>query len=187
VPIPFSDVDDLEALGAAGYLKIESSPAGANGSGLGAVGALFLVNARGEPLEFAYNRVAVPNTFLWRQADLQRHAHKKLVTSLLAICVRAPSLLLCLADELPETLFAQEVRVAVPVGWMHPPRQITDHATGEIVEEPPQVAWIPAPPDPDTSERALFERLSRHGLLFEPFERAAIGLAEAYASDTPFP
>ncbi len=85
VPIPFQDAADLEALGAAAFLKIE--PAGRVGGGessqragrgegggepnrlagpTGVRGALFLINARGEPLEFAYNRVETPSTFLWR-------------------------------------------------------------------------------------------------------------------------
>ncbi|MGH2353120.1 MAG: hypothetical protein ACRDJN_16055, partial [Chloroflexota bacterium] len=83
MPIPFRDAEDIGALGAAAFLKI-----GPTSVGSGFVGALFLMNARGEPLEFAYNRVETPDTVLWRPADLRRHAERRLVTSLLTISGR---------------------------------------------------------------------------------------------------
>ena len=94
MPIPYRDADDLNELGTAGYLKIEPSSAGS-----GYLGALFLINARGEPIEFTYNRIETPHTFLWRQADIRRHAERKLTASLLLVCPRTPQILLCLAEE----------------------------------------------------------------------------------------
>jgi len=61
MPIPYRDAEDLEDFGTAAYLKIEPIA-----SGTGYLGALFLMNARGEPVEFTYNRIDTPNTFLWR-------------------------------------------------------------------------------------------------------------------------
>ena len=129
VPIPFQDAADLEALGAAAFLKIE--PAGRVGrdgrarAGRGANrlagptgvrGALFLINARGEPLEFAYNRAARHrSTFLWRRSDLRRHAERRLAASLLTVCARTPQLLLCLAAEVGSELFCQDLRLSLPV------------------------------------------------------------------------
>src|SRR5438874_9054579 len=103
MPIPFRDAADLDALGAAAFLKIEPAPGGS-----GFMGALFLVNGRGEPLEFVYNQVATPQTFLWRQADLHRHAARKLAASLFAACAHQPRLLLCLAAEVGEEVFDQD-------------------------------------------------------------------------------
>lgn len=80
--------------GSAGFLKIERSADGAC-----CLGALFVVNPRGEPLEFAYNRVTAPRPFLWRQADLRRHVERRFTASLLSVCTHQPRLLLCLADE----------------------------------------------------------------------------------------
>ncbi|MBF8299248.1 MAG: hypothetical protein HW397_297 [Dehalococcoidia bacterium] len=58
MPIPFHDADDVSELGLAGFLKIDApKPATFHG-------ALFLTNARGEPVEFTYNRSETPNTFL---------------------------------------------------------------------------------------------------------------------------
>src|SRR3972149_2616925 len=110
MPIPFRDADDLDKLGAAGYLRIEALPAGT-----GYMGVLFLVNARGEPLEFTYNRIETPNTFLWRQQDIRRFAVRKLATSLLGTCSKVPLFIICLADEVYHELFSKEIFLSVPV------------------------------------------------------------------------
>ena len=57
MPIPYRDADDLNEVGIAGYLKIEPSSVGS-----GYLGALFLINARGEPIEFTYNRIEAPRS-----------------------------------------------------------------------------------------------------------------------------
>src|SRR6266508_1278774 len=177
MPIPFTDVDDSDDLGSAGFLKLHRS------SDYGCcLGALFVVGARGEPLEFGYNRVRVPQPYLWRQADLQRHTDRRLITSLLSVCSQRPRLLLCMASEVSTELFSQDLRVEVPVARVavHPR---VDLETGEVMEEEdarPEVAWQPGPPEDGSVERQLFEHLAVHGLLVEPFDRAAVGLQEVY-------
>ena len=181
MPIPFRDLDDVDGLGSAGFLKLERSPDGAC-----CLGALFVVNGRGEPLEFAYNRVTVPHPFLWRPEDLRRYVERRLASSLLSVCAYRPRLLLCLASEVGVSLFSQDIQVDLPVGRVGdplPPRRRVDMETGEILEEevaPEQVAWQPSPPADGSIERRLFDYLAAHGLLREPFERAALGLREAY-------
>jgi hypothetical protein len=182
VPIPFRDADELGELGAAGFLKIE--PGSTSSEHLG---ALFLIGPRGEPLEFAYNRIDTPNTFLWRQADLRRYLEHRLTASLLQICGRVPTLLLCLADEVGSELFCQDIHVSVPIGRIGDPLKATAHAgdeTPEVLSEPSDlhVFWFPGPPADDSIERRLFGRLAVHGLLLEPFERASRGLQEAYSN-----
>jgi hypothetical protein len=183
VPIPFQDPADVETLGAAGFLMLRPS-VGATGY----VGALFLINARGEPLEFAYNRVEIPNSFLWRKTDLRRHAERRLITSLFTICGRTPRLLLCQAQEVDGALFSQEVRVALPVGRIGRGMQATADAGAEGVEtvETPEslhLFWFPQAPAEASDERRLFEHLRAHGLLLEPFERAATGLREVFGAE----
>ena len=94
MPIPFSDVDEIDGLGSAAFLKVERWLDGAC-----CLGALLVISARGEPLEFGYNRVRVPQPFLWREADLRRYTERRLTASLLSVCSQQPRLLLCLADE----------------------------------------------------------------------------------------
>ena len=63
-----------------------------------------------------------------------------------------------------------------------------DNATQDIVHvsEPLQVFWFPGKPADDAIESRLLRALTTHGLLLEPFERAAIGLREVYRA-TPSP
>ncbi|MPZ15572.1 MAG: hypothetical protein GEU73_14320 [Chloroflexi bacterium] len=184
MPVPFQNVDDIEELGPAGFLKVERSADGAMYRG-----ALFQINGRGEPLEFTYNRLEVPRPLFWRRTDLRRHAERRLISSLLAMCKCEPRLLLCLADEVGSALFSQDLRMAVPAARIGRPVSAAariNEETGEILEEsePPNLSWIPGPPPEGSRDRRLLDRLSRYGLLLEPFDRAAIGLREAYASDS---
>jgi hypothetical protein len=184
VPIPFNDVDEVDAaegLGSAAYLTLEPTLDHAC-----CLGALLVISARGEPLEFGYNRVRVPDPFLWRQADLRRHVQRRLAASLLSVCSQQPRLLVCLADEVDLGLFERDLQLEVPVVRVSPPpaplRRV-DPQTGEVLEEtelPAEVAWQPGPPGEASPERRLFEHLATHGLLLEPFERAARGLREVY-------
>jgi hypothetical protein len=185
MPIPFSDADSGggDELGSAGFLKLQHSS-----DNTCSLGALFVMSARGEPLEFGYNRVRVPQAYLWRQADLRRHTQRRLTTSLLSVCSHLPRLMVCLASEVGAELFGQDLRVELPVARVDDTvgfsRRI-DEETGEVFEEleqPPQVTWQPASAEHGSPERRLFEHLSSRGLLLEPFERAAIGLLEVYGA-----
>lgn len=181
MPIAFNDIEDALAggLGSAAYLKVEASPDNAC-----SLGALLVISARGEPLEFGYNRVRVPRPLLWREVDLKRHVQRRLTASLLSVCAQQPRLLLCLEDEVNVWLFGRDIQLEIPVARLgRPLLPRVDIPTGEVLEEgdqPSQVTWQPAPPDADSLERRLFEQLSAHGLLLEPFERAVSGLREVY-------
>ncbi len=183
MPIPFSDVDDDNSggLGSAAFLKLERSSDNAC-----CLGALFVISARGEPLEFGYNRVRVPQPYLWRPADLRRYAERRLTTSLLSVCSQQPRLLLCLANEVGSELFGQDLQVEFPIARIDVGGSVyrqVDTETGQVLEgeaTPLDVAWQPAPPEEGLPERRLFEYLAAHGLLLEPFERAVAGLQEVY-------
>jgi hypothetical protein len=201
VPIPFRDQDDLEEAGTAAYLRLEPDPDRA-----GYRGALFQVNARGEPVEFTYNRVETPNSYLWRPADVHRAALRRLTASLLAACPRVPRVLFALAAEAPSELFCQDLQVAIPIGRVAAALDTAGYSTLEVVEDVPPAAgpeqepsspagagaapplhifWYPAPPSAGTPERDLVQRMVAAGLLLEPFERAARGLAEVYGPADP--
>lgn len=183
MPIPYRDADDLDELGTVGYLKIEPV---AGGSGY--LGALFLLNARGEPLEFTYNRIDTPQTFLWRQDDLRRHATRKLTASLFSLCPRTPRLLLCLAKEVGSELFSQDIQVSIPVCRLAPAVEAASPSSEETQDtlhaaEPVQVFWFPGKPAEDSIELRLLQLLASRGLLLEPFERASVGLREVYRAE----
>ncbi|HVA89791.1 MAG TPA: hypothetical protein VNL71_08095 [Chloroflexota bacterium] len=185
MPIPFQDEEDLERLGTVAFLLLQ-----ATSEPVGYRGALFQINARGEPVEFTYNRVETPNTFLWRPADIRRVALRRLTASLLTLCPRIPRLILCLAEETPPELFTQDLTVMLPVGRIARDLESPSPAPPEVVEPPGEdgpahLFWYPAPPEDGTSERALVEALIRRGLLLEPFERASSGLSELFGEADP--
>ena len=178
MPISFRDDDDIEQLGEAGYLKVE---AGTNGQLLG---ALFLINARGEPVEFTYTRVDIPNTFLWRRQDIRNHAVRTLVTSLFSACPRVPKYIVCLAGEIDCQLFCEEIRVSIPVCRIASTLETIPHSEKEFAEtelaEGQHGFWFPLKPAADSAEHRLFTRLAGAELLLEPFVRASVGLKEIY-------
>src|SRR5262245_41648641 len=180
MPIPYRDADDLDELGTVGYLKIEPL---AGGSGY--LGALFLLNARGEPLEFTYNRIDTPQTFLWRQDDLRRHAARKLTASLFSLCPRTPRLLLCLAKEVGSELFCQDIQVSIPVCRLAHANEVSSPSAAETMDtvsnpELLHAFWFPGKPAEDAIELRLLNLLAARGLLLEPFKRASLGLREVY-------
>jgi hypothetical protein len=174
VPIPFHDVGDVEELGSAGFLKLEPF-VGENQVTVGAVAGLLVINARGEPLEFAFNRVELRHPVLWGERLARCHLQRRLVASLLSVCSSDPRLLACLDNEIEADLFGRELLVGVPVARLQacPP-------SAELAL-PVAVVWQPAPPGDGSAEHRLFERLGAHGLLLEPFERAALALREVFS------
>ncbi|MFA4835223.1 MAG: hypothetical protein WC749_04020 [Dehalococcoidia bacterium] len=176
--IPFRDDEELEELGAAAYLKIEIEASGYRG-------ALFLINGRGEPMEYTYTRIEIPNTFLWRKADIHRYATRKIAASLFSLCPETPKLIFCLAEEAGSELFCQDISVSIPVCRVAPATSPVSFTSNEVREETntserKQLFWFPAPPAEGSIEYSLFQRIISSGLLSEPFERAEIGLREVY-------
>ena len=196
MPIAYRDAADLDDLGLAMFLRIERSARGST-----YLGALFTINARGEPIELVYNALETPHPLLWRPADLRRHAERRLTTSLLSVAESAPRLLFCLADEVGVELLSQDVQVDLHVGRVDRPAESTHRPVDQAdparahrgaesrvlpaISGSVHVVWQPAPPAEDSPERALFEQLSARGLLLEPFDRAADALREIYGPRDP--
>lgn len=178
MPVPFRDHEEVKELGLAAYLKIEPDTSGYRGS-------LFLVNGRGEPVEFTYTRIEIPHTFLWREADVRLHAARQITTSLFSLCPQTPKLIFCLAEEIGSELFCHDISVPIPVCRIASSTASVSYERGEYREEvdssaPKQIFWFPGRPAEDSNEYKLFRKLSSWGLLAEPFERAATGLREVY-------
>jgi len=177
MPIPYRDDDGLERLGTAAFLRVQAEPGGYRA-------ALFRVDARGEPMEFAYNRIEVVQRFLWREGQLRRHACRRLATTLFEICPRVPSVLLCRAEEISSEVFLEDVRLSLPVARVANEGavvgQTADEERESALDGGLQLFWAGAPPAPESPGRALLDELARRGLLVEPFDRAAVGLAEVY-------
>jgi hypothetical protein len=181
VPIPFRDRSDVEDLGFAGYMRFVAE---ADGKGLR--GALFLVNGRGEPADFCFSRIEIPASFLWRAGEARRHAVRALCGALFGACAREPVVLLARVDEVPPLVFAEDLEVRVPIarltdGTLAAPIQAAVEVSEEVGEAL-HVFWMGEPPRAESPARRLFDALSSRGLAMEPFERAAVGLEEAFAA-----
>lgn len=153
------------------------------------VGGLLLTDARGEPLEFTYNRVTAKHLFLWRERDLQLAVTRELLTSLLDICPRPPTVLFCLAAETEPELFTDDLDVERPLARVAPgsvaigASSVEEH---EVLEGPSsvQLFWLRGRPSDATPAHRLVRRLAGRGLMLEPFQRVLAGLRETYELGT---
>lgn len=178
MPIPFRDHGDVDDLGLAGYLRFADEVGG------GLRGALFLVNGRGDPVDFCFSRVEIPASFLWRAGEARRQAVRALCLSLFTACPREPQLILARAEEVSPLVFTEDLEVLLPLC------RVADGAAGvHAASESPEelsdalhVFWVAAPPAPDSPVRVLLDALAGRGLMLEPFDRAAKGIDEAFAS-----
>jgi hypothetical protein len=183
--IPFHDNESIEALGVAAFLHL--APAGDDF----VAGALLLLNARGEPLEFVFNQLELMRGELWRERDKPHAAARRLCATLFQSAQLAPALLFYRAQEIAPGLFGSDGQLAleIPVarlGQLHqelvPAAEVVERVTtfdgaGEVGTV--DVLWTPHAPTESAAE--LFARLTERGLLLEPFDRAARALQTALA------
>jgi len=177
MPVPFKDLTTDQDFGVAGYLKFVDEE-----DDKGMQAALFLVSSRGAPLDYCFTRVDVHNSFLWRQGDARRNAVTALAKVLFEGTSRTPDLILSLAEEVPPRVFADDVAVSIPLCRIST-GNLTVQAASEEAEtlgDSVNVVWAAIKPAPDSGARKLLETLIDRQLLREPFERAALGLAEAF-------
>ena len=187
MPISFHDTDEIAQLGLAAFLHF-APPIPGNAQ---RHGALFIINARGEPQEFGYNRLEPQQPILWRDIDREQAVMRRLTRSLFEAITLAPSLLLCRADVVGPHLFSARngLTLPIPVVRLAPSTALIGYAgdeareTVEAVDENGEcqethLFWTPEPPTGAVA--ALFTRLLERGLPLEPFTRAQGGLREVY-------
>ena len=180
---------------AAAFLRVIRDEAG------GYDGALFVMNARGEPLEFVSSRIEAPRTRLWRQEDLQRRAARELAGVLFNAVTSRPAVVFARADEVEADLFVSDIETPVatcrvaaqtmPAGGTADGGAEDAEAVSAAAEDGTEdtdadglrLLWSSGPPPEGSPERTLAERLRSVGLLTEPFERAEAGLREARGDD----
>ena len=144
-----------------------------------------MIDARGEPVDFTYNRVAAKHRFLWRERDLKRAVSRELLKSLLDLCPKSPSAVFCLAREVHPELLIEDVDIQAPVARVAEANE-TIGVAGEEEHERLEAAssvqlfWVRGRPSDATPAHRLVEKLASRGLMLEPFERVVAGLREAY-------
>jgi hypothetical protein len=147
-------------------------------------GALFVVNSRAEPLDFSFARIDIHASFLWRAGELRRQAVAALTRTLFTAANHVPDLLIALADEVPPTVFSEDLAVTIALCRVAGAGALA-YASSEALEELPDaqhVFWAGPPPVTGSGARELWDALVARGGLIEPFDRAELGLGEAYAS-----
>ena len=154
------------------------------------MGGLLVLDARGEPLEFTYNRVSAKHLFLWRERDLRRAVTRELLTSLLDACPRSPSAIFCLAAEVEADLFSDDLDVRRPLARVAPASatlgvsSVEEHEAIDGASDA-QMFWVRGRPSDATPARQLVAKLAERGLILEPFDRVVAGLREAYDLEAP--
>lgn len=172
--IPFRSFA-IEEAGLAAYLRVLST-LGDEGE---THGALLVVNAIGEPVEFCFAALKPPTSALWRPGDRSRRTAAALTRALFEECGAQPRLLLGLASEIDPVLFRVDVRPGIAACRVIP-GDPPDIAEGEMAtDQGPRLIWADERPGLDSPERQLLNRLINNDLLAEPFIRAEAALAES--------
>lgn len=179
IPFRATGADDGHA---AAFLRVIRDEGG------GYDGVLFVMNARGEPLEFVSSRVETPRTRLWRRPDLRRRAARELTAALFTAATSRPVVVFARADEVDADFFVTDIETPVATCLVDGPVTSVGEAADRRSEgggdEGPRLLWSSGPPAEGSAARALVESLRRAGLLTEPFERAEAGLREAQGEDS---
>ncbi len=179
MPIPFHDLGSDEPSGVAGYLRFIDEP-----EGPGIRGALFTMSTRGEPLEFTFTRISFPSGVLWRPGQARTRAVAALVRVLFESAQRRPDVALALATETPATVFAEEIRPEIPLCRVATEESAPDALVEEVqqLSEGLNLHWTNGLPPPESTATKTVELLVSNRLLLEPFDRAALGIREAFES-----
>lgn len=177
--IPFKPIETRDMPGSAAYLRLVHSTKDELRA------AVFVMNCRGEPIEFAYSKADMPGNFLWRPRDLERVAILGLVTTLFEAMTSTPVLLLCLASETPAETLQRDISIAIPSARVATTTTRIILEGGEEAEtlggpDEIELAWYPRRPDDQQPARLLFTRLAEHGLVREPFERMLGAMDEVF-------
>ena len=169
--LSFIDDDDISGFGRAGFIVVVSSPHHTS-----VQGALFQINVRGQPIEFSYGQVILPDPFLWKADDLHRAGVQRLIVAMCQAASQEPTLLMFQRQDLPDGLFRSEIQTTTSVCVLAPTAGSADGGDSDGVE------WIV--PSTAAAQRLLTELTNRQ-LLHEPFERARTGLMTLANSATP--
>lgn len=170
MPVPYHKARAAEKGACAAYLDIED---GGNGALLG---ALLLMDDRGRPLEFVYNRTEPAKDWMWAGELRREDCVAALVHSLYDACRREPDLLACKHTLGAVDYLRNELAPSIPMLMVLP------NEDGEI-----EWQWVNDPPTPGMRAHALAPQLEARGFLLEPFSRAKTGLHELYPADFEAP
>ena len=179
MPIPFRDLGEDEPSGVAGFLRFIDEP-----DGRGIRGALFIMSARGEPIEFAFTRIDVRSSVLWRPRHARSRAVSALTKALFESSSNQTDVVFTLAEETPPAVFSENIRPEIPLCRIASQDSVAaaPSEAAQPLAESLMLYWINGLPPSDSVTARTVELLEQRQLLIEPFERAALGIQEAFNS-----
>lgn len=179
MPIPFRDLGEDEPSGVAGFLRFIDEP-----DGRGMRGALFIMSARGEPIEFAFTRINLRSGVLWRPGRARSRSVYALTKALFESASNQADVLFSLAEETPPAVFFDDLRPEVPLCRVasNDSPAVVPSETAQRLSESLTLYWTNGLPPPGSVAVQTVELLEQRQLLMEPFERAALGIQEAFDS-----
>ncbi|MBM3456933.1 MAG: hypothetical protein FJX77_00140 [Armatimonadetes bacterium] len=166
MPVPYHRPPPAAQEGCAAFLDVAYARAQHT-----LIGAILVVDARGEPLEFVYTRAEAPTGFMWSETQTRSVGVAAVARALFEACQREPDLLLCLPQLGSVEYCKRELAPAIPFVQVTPAEE--GGATGALT-------WIGNPPDPRMRATGLLQSLTDRGFLVEPFQRLRAGLEEVY-------
>ena len=145
--------------------------------------ALLETSADGEPLGFYFTRM---DTIMLRPSngsDSKQAALTSLAKSLFQATTGAPALMLGLADHISAKAFTDDLRIGLPFCLVQPtgPNRFsadTGAVNGHLQQ---RMLWATRQPREGSGERRVLDKVTQLDDPFEPFDRAARCMTEAFA------
>ena len=182
MPVPFDSLEEEDTPGEVAWMRFVEED---DGRGISA--ALFETSVEGEPLSFCFTRVGVPDPSGSERRESRQTALSSLATSLFRATPSSPALVFGLASEIPATVFTDDLRVGLPfcrVKLADPVKAaqfVNSRYPGPDDDHRQQFDWATTQPSERSQARRILDEIVERCDPFEPFQRAAEGLAEAFA------
>ena len=176
--MPFRDVASGEDPVKVAYLRFVQES-----EGRGLRGCMFVVSLQGDPLEFCCTRVDLPTGPLWNLDLALRRAVAELTKALFQASSHRPGAVFCLSAETPKEVFSQDIDAQVPVCRVSvgPRGNSSGSTSGSGERRSVSLCWQNEPAPAGSGDSPLSRYLASRDRLMEPFERAGLGLEEAFA------
>ena len=179
MPVPFDDLTVGNHSASVAWLRFVEEE-----DSRGVQAALFETSAHGEPLAFYFTRIDLNDPSLKQRGNVRQAAVSSLAKTLFQTTTRSQMLILGLADEIPPRTFNGDIRVRSPFCFVRPAETpaYADFENGvpsNRVDQ--QLLGATEDPGRESGVRRILDEIMECDNPFEPFDRTAKGLAEAFA------
>ncbi len=144
--------------------------------GKGIQAALFETSVQGEPLAYCFTRIDRHDPSIKSQGIPRVNALSSVIRRLFQASTGSLALALGLADEMPQQMFTDALRVGLPFCRIRP-------TSADANVDPQPLFWAAEEPGEGSCARRVLDEITERGNPFEPFERAAKALAEAFSDE----